>query len=341
MSFTVRIRNLDEEIVLEPDERILAVALEENLPYPHGCKSGNCGACKSFLHSGRVSMAARSRLALTEDEEARGFILACRSTPLEDCEVSFADLDECPSHPVRRLQGRVSGIERMTRDVVCVRIEPTETEPLAFSAGQYATVAFPGLPARDFSFASRPGDPVLEFHVRALDGGRVSRFVVEELRPGDPVALEGPYGTAYLREEHRGPILALAGSTGLAPIKSIVERALAIGMKQPIHAYLGVRAEADVYLEDHFRALAAQHENLDFTVGLSEPDGPTERRSGTLADMVREDFDDLDGAKVYLAGPPVMVETCVEAVKALGVREEDCHADAFYTEADKAEGKGG
>lgn len=341
MSFTVRIRNLDEEIVLEPDERILAVALEENLPYPHGCKSGNCGACKSVLHSGRVRMAPHSKLALSEEEEARGLILACRSTPLEDCEVSFAALDEAPAHPVRRLQGRVAEVERMTRDVVRVRIETDGPEPLDFSAGQYATVAFPGLPARDFSFANRPGESVLEFHVRALDGGRVSRFVVEELKPGEPVMLEGPYGVAHLREEHRGPILALAGSTGLAPIKSIVERALAIGLKQPIHVYLGVRAEADVYLEDHFRALADAHENVDFAIGLSEPVGSTGRRTGTLADMVRQDFNDLDGAKVYLAGPPVMVETCVEAVKALGVREEDCHADAFYTEAEKADGKGG
>ena len=152
--------------------------------------------------------------------------------------------------------------------------------------------------------------------------------------------VEGPLGTAHLRDNHRGPILAVAGGSGLAPIKAIVESALAGGAQQPIHLYFGVRAERDLYLEGHFRALTEQHPNLTFTPVLSEPDGPTGRRTGYLADAVAADFADLDGFKAYLAGPPIAVETTVGKLRAAGMRRRDIHADAFYTEADKAKLEG-
>jgi CDP-4-dehydro-6-deoxyglucose reductase/ferredoxin-NAD(P)+ reductase (naphthalene dioxygenase ferredoxin-specific) len=184
--------------------------------------------------------------------------------------------------------------------------------------------------------ANRPDEPVLEFHIRLLPGGAVTPHVSGKLKLDDTVKVAGPFGTSYLREKHTGPIVALAGGSGLAPIKSIVETALAHGMQQPIALYFGARAERDLYLEDHFRALAARHGNLTFIPVLSQPDGPTRRRTGFLADIVRDAFTTLDGVKAYLAGPPVMVETATAALVDLGVRRQDCHADAFYTEAEKA-----
>ena len=102
--------------------------------------------------------------------------------------------------------------------------------------------------------------------------------------------------------------------------------------------YFGARAERDVYLEGHFAALAARHPNLRIVTVLSEPDAPTRRRTGWLTDALAADFDDLDGFKAYLAGPPIMVESCTERLLALGLARRDCHADAFYTEAEKASG---
>ncbi len=118
-----------------------------------------------------------------------------------------------------------------------------------------------------------------------------------------------------------------------------VERALALGLKQPIHLYFGVRDERDVYFEDRFRRLAAKHPNLTAEIVLSEPTGATTRRTGFLADVLASDFKTLDGAKAYLAGPPIMVDTCMAAIGKLGLKREHCHADSFYTAADRAEVK--
>ena len=342
MSFTVRVRQFDAPLAVATGESILDAALARELPYPHGCRSGNCGACKSELLSGEVEMSPYSEFALTGEEKAAGLILACRSVPWSDCEVRFFEPDEVVAHPLRHMRARVVGQNDATHDIKRLRLEIVEGGPFSFTAGQYASLEFPGLPPRDYSMANRPDEALLEFHIRLVSGGAVTPYVSRKLRAGDTLKVSGPYGTSYLREKHAGPILALAGGSGLAPIKSIVETALARGARQPIALYFGVRDERDLYLEDSFAALAARAANLTFIPVLSEPSTPTRRRRGFLADAVKQDFADkgslaLDGAKAYLAGPPVMVETAMAALVERGVRKSDCHADAFYTEADKAQ----
>ncbi len=336
MSYKVVVRQFAEPLAVETGMTILETALDQGLDYPHGCQSGNCGTCKSRLHVGEVEMSRYSEFALSEAERAAGLILACRAVPRSDCEVAYLEQDEEAAHPLRDLTCRVVENRKLTHDIRRLHLAVEAGGRFDFTAGQYAMVTFKGLPPRDFSMASLPGDDLIEFHVRLVAGGTVSPFVLRDLRVGDKVRVQGPQGISYLREAHRGPIVALAGGSGLAPIKSIVEQALRRGAKQPIDLYFGVRDEPDLYLEDYFAALAAGHENLRFVPVLSEPAGPTGRRTGNLADAVRADHRDLDGCKAYLAGPPVMVQSCVAALKALGLRDEDCHADAFYTEAEKA-----
>lgn len=340
MSFSVRIRQHDAPITVQTGDSVLESALAQGVPYPHGCRSGNCGACKSRLHSGEVQMLPFSEFALTPEEEAEGFILACRAVPWEDCEISWLDVDEVMVHPLRRLRCVVRELDDATHDIRRIRLEVEAGGPFDFSAGQYASVTFDDLPPRDYSMANRSDDAVLEFHVRRIADGAASRYAAERLQRGERVRVEGPYGSAWLREQHRGPILAIAGGSGLAPIKSIVETALARGMPQPVHLYFGVRAERDLYLEEHFSKLAAEHPNLEFLPVLSAPQGPTARRTGFVSDAVAGDFPDFDGFKAYVCGPPVMVEAVQTLLRARGMRREDIHADAFYTAAERPVGEG-
>jgi ferredoxin-NAD(P)+ reductase (naphthalene dioxygenase ferredoxin-specific) len=332
----VVVRQLPEAVLVEDGDTILSAAQYAGFDYPCGCQSGNCGACKSMLIRGDVEMIPYSEFALSDEERGAGLILACRATPLSDCEVAWLEEGEIAAHPQRKLSCSVISNDAMTHDIRRIRLSIDSGGPFVFSAGQYAAVTFAGLPTRDYSMASQPGEPVLEFHIRLVPGGKVSPYVLERLQPGDKATVEGPRGISFLRENHGGPILALAGGSGLAPIKSIVERALHLGMTQPIHLYFGVRDERDLYLEEHFRALERKHPHFTFTPVLSQPGGPTSRRTGFLADAVKADHPALSDAKAYLCGPPPMVETCMAALSAAGLPREHCHADAFYTEADKA-----
>jgi ferredoxin-NAD(P)+ reductase (naphthalene dioxygenase ferredoxin-specific) len=336
MSYHATIRQHDARVAVEIGQTILEAALAAGVAYPHGCRSGNCGACKSRLEAGEVELTPYSEFALSAAERQDGLILACRAVPWSDVEIAWLDADETILHPLRYLTCRVVALDDATHDIKRLRLAIEAGGPFSFSAGQYAALTFAGQAPRDYSMANRPDEATLEFHIRRTAGGSASAYVAETLRIGDTVKVEGPFGSSFLRERHTGPILAIAGGSGLAPIKSIVESALAAGTAQPIDLYFGIRAERDLYLEAYFRALEARHGNLRFIPVLSAPDGATTRRTGFVHEAAAADHPDLDGAKAYLAGPPVMVEAATAALLARGMRRQDIHADAFYTEAEKA-----
>ena len=335
MAFSVVIKDREENVHVEMGRTILEALLAAGIDYPHGCRSGNCGACKSILHNGEVEMSPFSEYALSHEEQNRGLVLACRSVPWSDCLISPVGQDETVAHASRRLACNVLDISEATHDIRIIRLAITAGGPFDFSPGQYAEVIFGGLPPRDFSMANQSGADTVEFHIRLVSGGAVSTHVLDHLEAGDEVDVTGPRGTAYYRPSHTGPIIAAAGGSGLAPIKAIIDAALANGTPRDIHLYFGVRGEQDLYLANYFEARAAEHSHFRFVPVLSEPYGKTQRRTGYLADVLGEDFNDLDGYKAYLAGPPVMVETCVGKLDSLGIRQQNIHADAFYTTAEK------
>ncbi|MGB3431350.1 2Fe-2S iron-sulfur cluster-binding protein [Achromobacter sp.] len=328
---TVDIRQARARLPLLDGQTILEAALQHGVAYPHGCRSGRCGSCKSRLIEGEAEMLPHSRYALTEEEKARGFILACRAVPKTDVAVAWLGADDvAAAAPIQHLQGIVVSMDELTHDIRRVRIRPDGTDALAFAAGQYADITFGQSPPRSYSMANRPGDSELEFHIRRVQGGITSGYVHTALRPGERVALRAPLGSSHLREQHSGPMLCIAGGSGLAPIHSIVETALAHGMRQPIHVYFGARMERDLYFVEHFHELARRHANLSFVPVLSETQA-AQYRTGVVTQAVGEDLADLNHWKAYVAGPPAMVEAALALAFERGLNVQDVHADVFFT----------
>ncbi len=327
----VDIRQARVRLEVQEEQTILDAALGAGIPYPHACRSGRGGSCKSRLIEGEVELLQHSRFALSEEEKVEGLILACRAVPQTDAAVAWLGSDDDDAVEVpRRMEAIVSSLDDLTHDIKLVRISPVDGCPLLFTAGQYAQVGFDGVPARSYSMANRHSDDSIEFHIRKVQGGVTSQHVHEALKAGDKVMLEFPLGSSYLRQHHSGPILCIAGGSGLAPIKSIVETALAHGMKQPIHVYFGARGARDLYLVEHFETLAGRHNNLSFTAILSDTQ-VAPYRHGFVTDAVAEDLADFDGWKAYVAGPPPMVDAAMAVVFARRLRPEDMHADVFFT----------
>jgi ferredoxin-NAD(P)+ reductase (naphthalene dioxygenase ferredoxin-specific) len=236
----------------------------------------------------------------------------------------------------RRIECRVVELTKAARDVHVVHLDVGAGGPFSFRAGQYASLTFDGFAARDYSMANRPDERPLEFHIRETGDDGASDYVARGLRLGERVSLAGPFGDAWLRADHAGPVLAVAGSSGLAPIKSIVEAALAGGAPPAIHLYFGARDEPDIYLEDRFEALARDIPNFRYVTVLSEPSAATPRRTGNVTDAIAADLATLDGFKAYVAGPPAMVEAAVALLRRRGMADADIHADPFHSEAEMA-----
>lgn len=307
---------------------ILDAALANGVPFPHGCRTGECGACKSLLLSGNVSMKNYDREVLSAQEEAAGFVLACRAKPRSDVHVSWLGGTVSVVLPVRCVTARVTNIEQVSPIIKRLFLWPEE--PLKFAAGQFARLKFADLPARAYSMANTPGEEALEFHMRLIPGGRVSDHIATQLKVGDKVQIEGPYGSAHLHPGDDSPLVLVAGSSGLAPAKSIVRTALRSQPDRKVHLYFGVRDEAYVYDEGELKLLVSRYENFRLETVLSEPQETTQRRTGNLAEVISSDLENHRGARFYMAGPPEMVNAVSRTVADFGIGQDRIHADPFH-----------
>ena len=335
----VTITDLDAVVDVGMGQTLLDAALAAGLDYPHSCRSGNCSACKSRLLDGDVDLMPYSEFALGPEEREAGFILACRCMVWEDSTVRIVGVDGAgDAQPVVTADARVEAVDQLTHDIVGVRLAAETGNLPTFKPGQFANLKVAGLPGRDYSMAGAPDDPVWQFHIRRVPDGATSRHMTTELAVGDMVSVKGPMGDAHLRDGHDGPILALAGGSGLAPMKSIVESALNAHPDRAVALYLGVRQERDLYLIDHFSDMAVTHPSFRFVPVLSEPAGETPYRTGFVHQAMLADIPSLAGFKCYMAGPPPMVEAASDACRARGMATGDIHADAFFSPADTADG---
>jgi CDP-4-dehydro-6-deoxyglucose reductase/ferredoxin-NAD(P)+ reductase (naphthalene dioxygenase ferredoxin-specific) len=335
MNHQITIEGDPQTVPADDGETVLDALLRNGVGFAYSCQAGNCGTCKCEYVSGEIFELEYSEHALSAAERARNVVLACRTQVWSDVQIRRLSADDFVVHPSRVMQCRLTDESLLTHDVLRLRFAIESGGPFTFSAGQFAKLQFPFAAdaPRDYSMANAPGEAGLEFHVRVLPGG-VSGRIRDGLQVGDLVRIGGPFGTSYLREQHTGPIVAVAGGTGLAPIRAIVRRALDCGMPGPIHLYFGVREARDVYGEAELRDWAAVHPELRVHVVLSESDpAAAGHRSGMVTDAVRADFGAMAGFNAYLAGPPAMVDAAVELLREKGVAARDIHADAFYSAA--------
>jgi ferredoxin-NAD(P)+ reductase (naphthalene dioxygenase ferredoxin-specific) len=344
VSVTITVADLDQSVPAEEGQTVLDALLAHGVGFAYSCQAGNCGTCRCELLSGDIMELEYSEHALSAEERSRGLVLACRSQVWGDVVVRRLEAEDFAVHPSRVLRCRVAELTPLTHDILRLRMEIVSGGPFTFSAGQFASLEFPVAAGavRDYSMANCPHESVLEFHIRVMHAEHsVSRRVATLLKAGDIVKVSGPLGTSYLRSQHAGPMLCVAGGSGLAPIKSIIETALHDGFAQPLHLYFGVRSERDVYFEQGLAELQRRFASFTAHIALSEqasrPDaaGATllPRRHGFVTDAVAADFADLAGFKVYLAGPPAMVDAANALVRERGVQARDIHADAFFPAA--------
>jgi ferredoxin-NAD(P)+ reductase (naphthalene dioxygenase ferredoxin-specific) len=320
----------ERPVPVEAGDTILASLLRAGVAFPFSCQAGNCGTCKCELVSGDVLELEHSEHALSAEERAKGIILACRTQVWDDTVVRRIDAEELVLHPSRVMRCRVLELEELTHDIKGLRLAVEAGGPMTFSAGQYAQLEFAAGLSRHYSMANTPDEPELVFHIRHMPGGRTSAYVATQLKVGDKVKVSGPLGVSYLRDNHRGPVLLVAGGSGLAPIQAILCALLERRYDAPVTLYFGVRSERDVYHEARLKDLAAKHPNFRYQVVLSEQIGAPGRRYGLVHEAI--ELRNLEDAMAYLAGPPVMVEAATALLAAHGLAPRQIHADAFYNQ---------
>jgi CDP-4-dehydro-6-deoxyglucose reductase, E3 len=338
-------RGAERYMLVRPDNRIIAVrpgetlldaGLREGIALAFDCRSGGCGECKAKLLSGSVDFGAFQPGVLTSKERAAGTILPCVCTPREDVELEYVPAAAPGGAAQRPWFAMVEKMERLSPDVMQVILKLEAGERIAFYAGQYINIVLEDGAKRSFSFATAPAvNDRIELHIRRIPGGRYTTHVFEQMRPGDRVRFEGPLGSFFLREDSEKPMIFVAGSTGFAPVKSMLEYAFSRGVKRKMVLYWGVRRPQDLYLRALPEKWTREHPNFTFVPVLSHP-APEDQwtgRTGLVHQAILADFPDLGGYQVYACGSAAMVEAAHPAFNAQGLGPDDCFSDAFVPRA--------
>jgi NAD(P)H-flavin reductase/ferredoxin len=324
----------DERIVsARAGETILEAGLREGLPMPFDCRNGGCGVCKGRVLAGRVDYGAYQESALSAAARAAGEALFCCAVPLGDLEIEYQPAPGAQAAPARRYGARVAAMEHLTHDVMKVMLEVVDGGKLKWHAGQYINILLADGAKRSFSFATAPGPGnTIELHIRHIPGGLFTTHVFASMKVGERIAFEGPLGAFHLREEGVKPILFVAGSTGFAPVKSMLEHAFATGFKRPMALYWGVRTRADLYAADLAAGWAREHANFTFIPVLSDPkpEDAWTGRTGLVHEAILQDHPDLSSHQLYACGSVQMVEAVAPAFAARGLSPDDCFSDAFH-----------
>jgi ferredoxin-NAD(P)+ reductase (naphthalene dioxygenase ferredoxin-specific) len=325
----VLIQPLQRTIQVEPGANLLDALRNAQVPMSYSCMAGRCGTCRCRVVNGEVLDGGRTQQNPLDGQDS--WVLACQTFVTEPCTIEIPEPDEIVVHPARIIKATVQAIETLTHDIKRLVLKPAK--PIEFSPGQYAQLQFTPEHVRPYSMAGLGDDGTLEFHVRVVPDGRVSGYVANTLRPGDAVRISGPLGTAYLRRKHEGPMLCVAGGTGLAPILSILRGAMAQGMPNPVHLYFGVRSPRDIYGLDWLAEIARRHPAFKLHVVVTSGGDPREQRCGLVTEAIAKDLGSLDGWRAYLCGSPPMVEAATVLARQKGIDAARIYADAFYTQA--------
>jgi len=333
---TVRFEPVGIEIEVDEDETVLNAAFRQGIMLMHGCKEGQCSACKSFLLDGEVDLDRYSTFALPDFEEAEGWTLLCRAHPYSDLEIELINYDEEIIHggtPPRTVATVVEEVEALTSDIRRMRLRITDDDPFQFKPGQYVDVHIPGDEEhhRSFSMANTVSDPnALEFMIKLYPGGRFSGLLADgAITAGDELKVTGPYGVFTLRPSSARRLLFIGGGAGMAPILSLLRSLRETQTKREATYYYGARTEADLFHLEELGDLPAQ-----FVPALSEESNDWEGETGLITDVVDRLEGDVSEVDAYVCGPPPMVEAAVALLEARGVPEAHIYFDKFTTTAD-------
>jgi p-cymene methyl-monooxygenase electron transfer component len=337
----VEIESTGQTFAVASGETVLERALKEGLAYPHDCTVGTCGTCKTKLISGKVDAITPFSYTLSKEELAAGYILACQAVPKSDLVLDVEIASGMPFVAASQ-SAKLIALDDLTHDIKRARWV-VET-PVHHRAGQYMNVRWvdtegAGEVHRSYSFATAPGPSgltELTTYIRHVPGGQFTDMIFT----GNPLStryeIDAPHGNFWLRDG-TGPILCIAGGSGLAPLISLLEDAANRKVRRDCVLLFGARGERDLYAADEIAAIRSRWTaGFDYWPVLSEEQAGGHRH-GLVTQFVPEAMARLgEGAHGYMCGPPAMIDAGIATLVDAGIALSDIHYDKFTDASTRA-----
>lgn len=322
MAFKLRLQPGNHLLELFPGETLLQGVLRLGYQVPYGCRNGICGACQAQLLSGTIRYSTQSeeqRQAL-----AQGLVYCCQARLDSDVELHWEPIIAPQASRLSRYLGQLLALDALPGNVWRVRLKLDTYDFPRFFAGQYLQLILTDGSKRPFSIASSPRQPWLELHIRHQPGNSWTGQVLEELRQHQQIHLELPLGEAYWQSTTR-QVLFLAGGTGFAPIKAMID-SLPEGLTQQPCLYWGAVTESGLY--QHAQAQDwHQQQRIRLVACLDKPEPGWLGYQGSALTALLQEWPDLSGCDLYVAGREELVWAAYQAALAQGLPTERFFSD--------------
>lgn len=321
------------------DDTLLRAGLRAGVGMPYECNVGSCGTCKVEMVSGDVEAVWAEAPGLTDRDRARKRVLACQSRPTGNCVVKVRVADQYKSaHKPRRFRATLRATRDLTHDIREFRFHTSD--PGGFLPGQYALLSLPGVTGlRAYSMSNiATGDGMWEFMIKRVPNGKGTTALFDRVAVGDEIAIDGPYGLAYLRTQSPRDIVCIAGGSGLSPVVSIARGVAAdpAMASRKLHFFFGGRGPRDICGEDILGALPGFGERFLYCPAISMPELDIDKSWRGRVGFVHKVAEEMLGATLpnyefYFAGPPAMAQAVqLMLVQQYKVPHEQIHFDQFF-----------
>jgi len=303
MSAHIKIQPSNHEFWLEGKNSILEAAVRSGLSLNYGCTSGNCGLCKARVVSGEVRKIQHHDYVLSEAEKNMNYVLLCSCTAVSDLVIEALEAKDENDIPRQQITTKVKVADQLNENVLALHLQTPRVQRLRFLAGQSVTLTFPDNNTIDLPIASCPcDDRNLLFHIPHDKSNAPKKFIGDGLAKGDEVIVTGPHGHFLLNENSGRPQLYIAYGTGFAPIKSLIEHAMAIDENATMHLYWIIDKEEDLYLNNLCRSWNDALDDFHYH--------PTIGRD--ISQTINDEQINLTECDVYVAGTEVQTSKAKE-----------------------------
>lgn len=320
MSHLIKIFPSNIEFTGEESSSILDSALAVGIHLEHSCRNGDCGVCESTLLAGEA-----------EDPQGTVYVqgdkvLTCTCKPKSNLQLQALYYPELQGQVKKIVPCKVNSIDLVSADVMKLTLRLPPAAKMNFLPGQYINLLYKGV-TRSYSIANSNGVDGIELHIRNVPNGQMSSLIFSELQVNTLMRIEGPCGTFFIRENAR-PIIFIAGGTGFAPVKAMVEYLVENSSTREIYIYWGMPLAKDFYsalpqeLNDKF-------EHVHFVPVVSCDDPTWNGRKGFVHHAVMEDFDSLELFDIYACGSPVMIDASKKDFLSKQMSVDNFYSDAF------------
>jgi Na+-transporting NADH:ubiquinone oxidoreductase subunit F len=330
----ISINDGSKELTVDGGRPLLSTLTAEGIFIPSACGGrGSCGLCKLAVKSGAGDYAPTELPWITEVDRKNSVRLSCQVKVKRDIQIVVPE----ELFSIKEYGTTVDSIRDLTYDIKEVTLKLKDSQVLDFKAGRYVQFVVPAYELtpdpvyRAYSISSSPSrKDAVELEIRLVPNGICTTYVFQHLSVGDTVNINGPYGEFHLRDSDRD-IIFVAGGSGMAPIKSILEDMVERGVRRKATYFFGARAVRDLFLVEEMRELETKLPGFQFVPALSnpEPGDNWNGEKGLITEVLARHFQQLDHHEAYLCGSPGMIDASIKVFQAKGLPDELIFYDKF------------